>query len=305
MAALIECVPNFSEGRRPDVIESIVNTIGDVPGVLLLDVSSDSDHNRTVVTFAGVPSVVSQAAFLAVEAASRLIDLNMHEGQHPRIGAADVLPFIPLRDSSLDECIQIARQVGKRVAEELELPVYFYEEAALKPERKNLAYVRRHPYEKLKTTILTDPDRIPDAGPTCLGSAGAVAIGVRFPLIAFNAFLDTDDVEVAKGIAKAIRQSSGGLQAVKALGLRVAGKAQVSINILDYRITSLYQVMQAIEYEATQLGVQVTHTELVGLIPQAALIQTALEALKLPSGTQSLILEKKLGSLSGNYREID
>lgn len=305
VAALIECVPNFSEGRRSEVIQAIVQSVADVMGVLLLDVSSDPDHNRTVITFAGTPDIVAEAAFQSVKTASQLIDLDDQIGQHPRIGATDVLPFVPLRDSSLAECVSVAHQVGQRIADEIDIPVYYYEAAALRPERKNLAYVRRHQYERLKETIGSDPDRTPDLGPHCLGPAGAVVIGARFPLIAFNAFLDTNDVKIAKAIAKAVRQSGGGLPAVKALGLLVHGKAQVSMNIIDYRVTSLFQVVEAVEYQAGLLGTSVTHTELVGLVPQAALIQSAVNALKLPRATEAFTIEKKLGSVTGNYREID
>jgi glutamate formiminotransferase len=301
--SLIECVPNFSEGRRAEVINAIVDAICSAP-VHLLDVSSDPDHNRSVVTFAGAPEAVYDAAFQGIERAAQLIDLDEHQGVHPRIGAVDVVPFVPLRDISLRECALMAQRLGRQVAEELELPVYLYEAAALRPERSNLAVVRKDAYEALRSSILTDPDRAPDFGPLRLGKAGAVAIGAREPLIAFNAYLSTDDVHIAQHIAQKVRASSGGLPYLKALGLLVNGQAQVSMNVVDYRKTSLFTILEAVRSEARQQGVVVTHTELVGLIPQAALINAALAYLQLPLSTSELMLEKRLGALTGDYREV-
>ncbi len=302
---LVECIPNFSEGRRAEVIESVVKSIADVEGVYVLDCSSDPDHNRTVVTFAGVPEVVTEAAFQGIKTAAALIDLDLHNGVHPRIGAADVVPFVPLRDVTLRECVMLAQALGQRVANELNIPVYLYEKAALRPERANLAVVRRDAYEKLKTTIQTDPDRAPDYGLPVLGRAGAVAIGARAPLIAFNAYLDTSDVEIAKKIARTVRELGGGLPYLKALGLLVGGRAQVSMNVIDYRKTSLFAIMEALRAAAAQQDAAITHTELVGLIPQAALMDTALSYLQLPVTTHDLTLEKQLGLRTGDYREID
>lgn len=290
---LIECVPNFSEGRRSEVIEAIVSAITSVP-IYHLDTSSDPDHNRTVVTFAGEPDQVLEAAFRGVAAAAERIDLTKHDGVHPRIGAADVVPLIPLRGISLEACADLARQLGKRIADLLGLPVYLYEAAAQRPERANLAYVRRDPYERLVTTIQLDPDRAPDYGPAWLGSAGAVAIGARKPLIAFNAYLDTQDVTIAQEIARQIRQSGGGLPYLKALGLLVGGHAQVSMNVIDFTQTSLFSVMEALRHAAAQHGVQITHTEIVGLVPQNALLETALRYLQLPLEARSLVLEERL-----------
>jgi glutamate formiminotransferase len=201
-------------------------------------------------------------------------------------------------------CIQLARALGERVGRELGLPVYLYEHAASRPERRNLADVRRHPYEVLKETIQSDPARRPDYGPAHLGPAGAVAVGAREPLIAFNAYLDTDDVSIAKAIARQVRQSSGGLPAVKALGLLVAGRAQVSMNIVDYRQTSLHTVMAAVRESAVAYGAAVTHTELVGLTPRAALLDAALECLQLPAAARALILENRLGAFTNNFQDI-
>lgn len=301
--ALVECVPNFSEGRRKDVIEGIVAAIQTAP-ISLLDVSSDPDHNRTVVTFIGELEAVYQGAFQGIEAAAKLIDLNQHQGVHPRIGAVDVVPFIPLRDISLEACAELARTLGKAVGEKLKIPVYLYEAAALRPERTNLAYVRRDPYEKLCSTIHSDPDRTPDFGPSVLGTAGAVAIGARAPLIAFNAYLDTSDVEIARLIASAVRESGGGLPYLKAIGLLVNGQAQVSMNVIDYRQTSLYTILEAVRAEAAKHGAIVTHMELVGLIPQAALFDAALQYLQLPPSTRHQILEYRVGAENGDYREI-
>jgi glutamate formiminotransferase len=296
-------VPNFSEGRRPEVIEAIVEAIRSAP-VHLLDVNSDVDHHRTVVTFFGEPDAVSEAAFRGMQRAVQLIDLDQHEGVHPRIGATDVVPFIPLREISLAECAALARSLGRRVADELEIPVYLYEAAARRPERTNLAYVRRHPYEQLKTTIISDPDRQPDFGWPVLGKAGATAIGARGPLIAFNAFLNSSDVTIAQQIASKVRESGGGLPYLKALGLLVNGQAQVSMNVIDFRHTSLPVILETVRQEAHQLGVEITHTELVGLIPQAALFDAALAYLQLPPSTRQMILETRIGEAVGDYRQL-
>ncbi|PJF27879.1 MAG: glutamate formimidoyltransferase [Phototrophicales bacterium] len=302
-SALIECVPNFSEGRRTDVITQITAAARTLP-VHVLDVSSDADHNRTVVTIAGSPEVVMNAAFAMCAAAASMIDLDIHHGVHPRIGATDVIPFVPLRGITLETCVELARQLGRRIADELGLPVYLYEAAALRPERRNLAAIRRGGYEALKTAIESDPDRAPDYGVPKLGRAGAVAVGARMPLIAFNAYLNTDDVQVARLIAETIRESGGGLKHVKALGLLVGGRAQVSMNLTDYRQTGLFAVMQAVIHQAAQHGAVVERTELVGLIPQEALINYAVDALGLPAHARLLTLERRLGEAMGDYRPI-
>src|SRR5581483_5023191 len=212
---LVECIPNFSEARRPEVIDQIVAAITSVEGARLLDRSSDLDHNRTVITYAGPPEAVEEAAFRAIKRASELIDLNHHTGEHPRIGATDVCPFVPISGVTMEDCVAIAKRLGERVGRELQIPVYLYEYAAQSPERTNLENIRKGQYEGLKSEIETNPNRKPDFGPAKLGSAGATVIGARNPLIAFNVYLTTDDVGIAKKIAKAVRQSSGGMRYVK------------------------------------------------------------------------------------------
>lgn len=300
--ALVECVPNFSEGRREDVIAALSAAVQSV-SVALLDVSSDSDHNRTVITFAGEPEQVAEAMFRAARVSVEMIDLEAHEGVHPRMGAVDVIPFVPLRDISLAQCAELARAFGSRIGNELHIPVYLYEAAALRPERMNLADVRRGGYELLKTTIGT-PERSPDFGPSQVGRAGAVAVGARGPLIAFNAYLNTDDVRIAEQIALAIRESGGGLRKLKALGLLVGGRAQVSMNVIDFRETSLFAIMQALKAEAARHSVSVTETELVGLIPQAALVDYAISALRLPKAVAGQLLEQRLGEATGDFRPV-
>lgn len=253
------------------VVDAITSAIEAVPNVRLLHRTSDVDHNRSVITFAGTPPAVVEAAFQSIKVASEKIDLEQQRGVHPRLGAADVVPFVPLRDISMPECVQWARQLGQRVGADLQLPVYLYEAAATRPERVNLAHVRRGEYEKLKQMIHT-PERQPDFGPAKVGKAGAVIMGARQLLIAFNVYLAKNDVETAKSIAQHIRESSGGLPGIKALGLFANGRAQISTNITDFRRTSIFQVMRAIRDFATQYDNGVAFSELIGLIPQAALI---------------------------------
>jgi glutamate formiminotransferase/formiminotetrahydrofolate cyclodeaminase len=293
MDQLVECVPNFSEGRRPEIIERILSAIREVPGVQLLDVQSDADHNRTVVTMVGPPEVVEEGAFCAIARAAELIDMEAHEGEHPRIGATDVVPFIPVRGVSMETCVELARRLGRRVGEELELPVYLYEAAALRPDRTNLAEIRRGEYEILKAEIGSLPERAPDFGPARMGRAGATVIGARPFLIAFNVYLATDDVAVAKRVARAVRHSSGGLRYVKALGLLVEGQAQVSMNLVDFTRTPIPRVVELIRREAAQHGVMVSHSELVGLAPQQALLDTAAWYLQLDLDPQQ-VLENRL-----------
>ena len=294
MTTLIECIPNFSEARRPEIIDQIVAAITSVEGANLLDRSSDLDHNRTVITIAGSPFAVEEAAFRAIRTAAELIDLNNHQGEHPRIGATDVVPFVPLSDSSMEECVAIAKRLGQRVGSELNIPVYLYEAAATRPERTNLENIRKGQYEGLKAEIETNPDRAPDFGPAKLGSAGATVIGARNPLIAFNVYLTTSDVDIAKKIAKAIRHSSGGLRFVKGLGLLVEGRAQVSMNLTNFRETAIARVVETIRREAQRYGVGIHHSELVGLIPQEALVDTAVWYTQLDQFDKSQILESRL-----------
>lgn len=291
---LIECIPNFSEARRPDVIDQIAAAIQTVPDVKLLDRSSDFDHNRTVLTFAGSPTGVEEAAFRAIKTAAELIDLDHHAGEHPRIGATDVVPFVPLSNATMDDCIEIAKRLSQRVGSELRIPVYLYEAAATKPERTNLENIRKGQYETLKTEIETNENRKPDFGPSKLPKAGATVIGARNPLIAFNVYLTTDDVDIAKKIAKAARHSSGGLRYVKGLGLLVDGRAQVSMNLTNFRETPIARVVEFIRREAERYGVGIHHSELVGLIPQEALIDTAVWYTQLDGFDKQQILESRL-----------
>lgn len=294
---LVECIPNFSEGRRIAVINAIAEAIVSIPGVILLDRSSDSDHNRSVMTFVGSPDAVCEAAFYAIAKAAELINLEEHQGQHPRIGATDVVPFVPLRNITIDECVELARALGERVGQELNIPVYLYEAAATHTDRTNLENIRRGNYEGLKSAIQSDPARLPDFGPAQLGPAGATVIGARVPLIAYNVYLTTDDVEIARKIASAVRQSSGGLRFVKALGLLVGGRAQVSMNLTDFTQTPIALVVEMIRREAARYGTAIHHSELVGMIPQMALIDAARWYLQLDQFSPDQILEIRLNDV--------
>ncbi len=297
---LIECIPNFSEARRPEVIDQIVAAIESVSEVRLLDRSSDLDHNRTVLTFVGPLFPVEEAAFRAIRAASELIDMDNHTGEHPRVGAADVVPFVPLSGASMDDCIALAKRLGERVGNELGIPVYLYEAAATRPERVNLENIRKGQYEGLKVEIESNPERQPDYGPAKLGKAGATVIGARNPLIAFNVYLTTDDVDIAKKIAKAIRHSSGGLRYVKSLGLLVEGRAQVSINFTNFHETPLARVIETIRREAQRYGVAIHHSELIGLIPQEALVDAVVWYIQLDAFDKNQILESRLFDTSAS-----
>ncbi len=295
---LVECIPNFSEARRPEVIESILQAITSVPQVSVLDRHSDLDHNRTVITMIGPPQAIEEAAFRAIEQAARLIDLNHHTGEHPRIGATDVVPFVPIRDITMQECVEMARRLGQRVGETLHIPVYLYEEAATSPSRKNLEDIRRGEYEALKEEIATHPDRKPDYGPSAIGPAGATVIGARQPLIAFNVYLTTGDVAIANKIARAVRFSNGGLRFVKAMGVLVEGRAQVSMNLTNFRQTPVYRVVEMIRREAERYGVGIHHSELVGLIPQEALIDSAVWYLQLDQFEPEQVLEHRMAQIA-------
>jgi glutamate formiminotransferase len=297
MSKIVECVPNFSEGRRIDVIDSIVSEVKSVEGVRLLDYEYDGDHNRSVVTFVGEPQKVKEAAFKAISKAAELIDMNKHEGEHPRIGASDVVPFIPISEVTMDDCVDLARELGKEVADKLKIPVFLYEAAATKPERKNLANIRKGQYEGLKEDIKKDPERKPDFGPDELHpTAGATVIGARMPLVAYNVNLGTDDVEIAKKIAKAIRYKDGGLRFVKALGFEIKerGIVQVSMNLTNYEKTPVFRVFEMIKAEAERYGVPVIGSEVIGLIPVNALIDSADYYLKIENFKKEQILENKL-----------
>ncbi len=292
--ALVECIPNFSDARRPEVIDQIVSAIQSVGGVSVLDRHSDMDHNRTVLTLVGDPAAVEEAAYQSIKTAAALINLDEHTGAHPRIGATDVVPFVPISGITMSECVEMARRLAKKVATDLNIPVYLYEEAATKPERQNLENIRKGQYEGLKTEILTNLDRQPDFGPAKLGTAGATVIGARAPLIAFNVYLTSTDVSLAQKIAKAMRMSSGGFKFVKAMGVLVEGRAQVSMNLTNFRQTPLARVVEAIRREALRYGVGVHHSELVGLIPQDALIDASVWYTQLDDFKAEQILENRL-----------
>ena len=297
--ALLEAVPNFSEGRRPHIINELATAI-QVPGVRLLHCTSDWDHNRTVLTIAGPPEAVLQGLFKAIGVAAARIDLGRQRGVHPRLGAADVVPLVPIRNISLAECVALARDLGRQIGDELGLPVYLYEAAATKPERRNLANIRRGEYEALVQEI-QQPERLPDFGPAKVGPAGAVTVGARPFLIAFNVFLHTANVTVAKAIAGKIRESSGGLPAVKALGLLVDGQAQVSMNLVDFLTTPPHVVVEAIRQEAARLDTEIDRSELIGLIPQDAVLAAAAQALLLPHLTAARIVEVVLDQRPDPY----
>ena len=291
---IVECIPNFSEGRRIEVVDAIQQAIASVAGVHVLDRHVDADHNRSVITFAGHPEGVLEAAYAGIARAAELIDLDQHQGEHPRIGATDVVPFVPIQGVTMDECVELARRLGERVGETLAIPVYLYEFAATRADRVNLADIRKGEYEALKQSIVDDPKRRPDYGPAKLGPAGAVVIGARVPLIAYNVYLSTDDVSIADAIARSIRHSSGGLRFVKALGMLVDGRAQVSMNLTDYTRTPIARVIELIRSEAGRHGTAIHHSELVGLIPQAGLIDAARWYLQLDQFEPDQVLETRL-----------
>ncbi len=293
---LVECVPNFSEGRRKEVIDAILDEIKSVEGVKLLDMEMDADHNRSVVTFIGEPEAVKEAAFRAAEKAAELIDMDQHKGEHPRMGATDVIPFIPISDVKMEECVEIAREVGERIGNELDIPVYLYEEAATRPDRTNLAEVRRGEYEGLKEEIGKNPAKKPDFGPEKMGKAGATAVGARMPLVAFNVYLGTENIKIAKAIAKAVRHSSGGLRFVKAMGFEIKerGLVQVSMNLTNYKKTPVHRVFEMIKSEASRFGVNVVEGEIVGLVPEDALLDAAKFYLRLNSFKKMQVLERKM-----------
>lgn len=293
---IVECIPNFSEARRNEVMEQIMDAVRAVKGVQLLDRHSDIDHNRTVLTFVGEPTAVEEAAFAGIAKAAELIDLNHHQGQHPRIGATDVVPFVPISGVTMVECVEMAHRLGKRVAEELGIPVYFYEEAALRPERKNLEDIRRGEYEGLKELIGTDPAREPDLGPKELGPAGATVIGAREALIAYNIYLNTSDVSIAEKIARRVRYSSGGFRFVKAIGLLVEGMAQVSMNLTNFHRTPIALVTETVRREAERYGTSIHHSEIVGLVPNQALVNAARWYLQLDSFDPEQLLDNRLFS---------
>jgi glutamate formiminotransferase/formiminotetrahydrofolate cyclodeaminase len=299
---LIECVPNFSEGRRPEVVAAIRDAIAGVAGAYVLDASSDASHNRSVITFVAPIDVVVDAAFAGIREAHKHIDLRTHSGEHPRMGATDVVPFIPLEGATMDDCIALARQLGERVGRELQIPVFLYERAATRPDRENLADVRRGEFEGIRDDIGKTPQRTPDFGPAAVHpSAGAVAIGARPFLVAYNVYLGpASNMPVAKDVAKAVRGSSGGLRNVKAMGFEVDGQAQVSMNLVDTAKTPLHRVFDVVKMEAEAHGVSPTWSEIVGLVPERALYEAAARHIQLRNFTPDVVLERKVrAAISG------
>ncbi|HZF41401.1 MAG TPA: glutamate formimidoyltransferase [Blastocatellia bacterium] len=297
MKKIVECIPNFSEGHDSEKLELIVKTITAIPRVAVLDHSMDADHNRAVITFAGEPEAVVEAAVRAAAVAIELINLNTHAGEHPRLGALDVLPFVPIKGVTMEECVEIARSAGERIANELNIPVYLYEKAATRRDRIDLANVRRGEFEALRNSIESDPNRKPDFGfrrvhPT----AGAMAVGARAPLIAFNVNLATDDLAVAEKVARAVRASDGGLFNVKALGLELKSRSQtqVSMNLTDYEETPIFRAFEMVKREAARYGATVAGSEIVGLVPQAALNACSEFYLQIENFSNDLILERRL-----------
>jgi len=293
---LVECVPNFSEGRRSEIVAAIRDAIAAVEGVAILDSSSDLSHNRTVITFVVRVEQAVDAALAGIRKARELIDLNQHAGEHPRMGAADVVPFIPLEGTTMEDCIVLARSLGDRVGRELQIPVFLYERAATRPDRENLADVRRGEFEGLRAQIGQDPARVPDFGPNRIHpTAGAVAIGARPFLVAYNVYLGSaTNLQVAKDVAKAVRHSTGGLRYVKALGLEVDGQAQVSMNLVDTEKTPLYRAFEMVELEAAAQGVSPTWSEIVGLVPERALLETAARHVRLRNFSPDMVLERRV-----------
>ena len=300
MPGLIECVPNFSEGRREEVVDEIVRAIGQIEGVTVLDHSRDETHKRSVVTFAGSAEPVVRAATAGVGRALELIDMEKHSGAHPRIGAVDVIPFVPLGGTRIEECVDLARRFGEQIAMRFEIPVYLYGEAALRPERRRLADVRRGQYEAIRDEIGTLPARAPDYGPARTHTrGGAVAVGARKPLIAFNINLRTDELAVAIRIASAIRESSGGMPAVQAMGVLLENPgmppmAQVSTNLVDWERTGISAVVREVGRLAREAGTDIDHCELIGLAPTGALLEVAADTLGLADFSADQALELRL-----------
>src|SRR6266571_2124506 len=297
MSTLVECVPNFSEGRDRSRVDGIVEAMK-LPGVYLLDREMDADHNRCVITLVGDREAIAEAAIRGVGKAAELIDLTQHQGAHPRLGAADVVPFIPIEGVTLEDCVAMARRVGEEIWRRFKVPVYLYEAAATTPERQNLENIRRGQFEGVRQEITTDPARKPDFGVAQLHpTAGATVVGARKFLIAYNVFLETPDVEIAKKVAKAVRFSSGGLRYVKGMGVSCRGLAQVSMNLTDFEQTPIARVFEFVKREAARYGVAPVSSEIVGLIPKKALEDAAEWFLQVENFDSSLILENRLAAV--------
>jgi glutamate formiminotransferase len=293
---IIECVPNFSEGARKDVIDDIVSAVSEAKGAQVLDISSDADHNRSVLTMVGDEQGLKDAILILFEKAIEHIDLTKHKGEHPRMGAVDVVPFVPIKGVTMDDCIALSKEIGALVANKFDIPVYLYEESASSPERESLPKIRKGQFEGFFEKI-KQPEWKPDFGPQEVHpTAGVVAIGARMFLIAYNVYLSTDNVEIADKIAKAIRHISGGLRYVKALGMMIEERklTQVSINLVDYQKTPIYRVFELIRAEARRYGVHIVDSEIVGMVPSEALIDTAQYYLQLAGFSSSQVLENKL-----------
>jgi glutamate formiminotransferase / formiminotetrahydrofolate cyclodeaminase len=304
MPSLVECVPNFSEGRDASKLDAIVDAMK-LERVFLLDREMDRDHNRSVITLAGEPEAVVEAAIRGVGKAAELIDLNQHQGAHPRLGAADVVPFIPIEGLSLEDCVLLARHAGEQIWNRYQIPVYLYEAAANVPERQNLENIRRGQFEGIRDEIRTDPARRPDFGePRLHPTAGACVVGARKPLIAYNIFLSTPEVSVAKKVAKAVRFSSGGLRFVKAAGFLVRGQAQVSMNLTDFGQTPIHRVFELVASEAARYGVSILSSEIVGLVPKKALEQASEWYLRVENFDSSMILENRLTAIMGGKMAV-
>jgi glutamate formiminotransferase / formiminotetrahydrofolate cyclodeaminase len=299
MSTLVECVPNFSEGRDKSKVEAIIDAMK-MPGVYLLDREMDSDHNRSVITLAGEREGIQEAAIRGVGKAAELIDLNVHTGAHPRMGSTDVVPFIPIDGVTIEDCVAMARHVGEEIWKRYRIPVYLYESAARIPERQGLENIRRGQFEGIRAEIATNPARCPDIGEPCVHpTAGATVVGARKFLIAYNVFLNTPDVEIAKKVAKAVRFSSGGMRFVKGAGFLVRGLAQVSMNLTDFEQTPIQRVFEMVKREAARYGVMPLSSEIVGLIPKKALEQAAEWFLQVENFDSSLILENRLMAVMG------
>lgn len=296
MSKLIECVPNFSEGRRPEVIEAIIGSVSCLPGVVVLDFSSDHDHNRTVLTLAGSPEGLKGAILALYEAALKHIDLRAHHGEHPRMGAVDVVPFIPIRNATMEDCVELSREIAALVSEKFGVPIFLYAEAATDPGRKVLANIRKGEFEGMAEKMQGVAWK-PDFGPASPHpSAGVTAFGARFFLIAYNVQLDTPDLKVAQAISRAVRGSSGGLMNIQAMGVHLADRnlAQVSMNLLNYEKTPIHRIHELVKIEAARYGARVVGSEIVGLIPQAALLDAAAYYLQVENWSPSLVLENSM-----------
>jgi glutamate formiminotransferase len=302
MNRVIECVPNFSEGRDLAKVDGLVEAMSGVPGAWILDRTSDADHNRSVITLAGNPEAVAEAVIRGAGKAAELIDMTHQTGVHPRIGATDVIPFVPLEGVSVEQCVAIARHVGQELWDRYRIPVYFYESAATRPERVKLENVRKGQFEGLRQDALHDPDRSPDIGePRLHPTAGASAIGVRRLLIAYNIYLNTPDVSVAREIARTIRSSSGGLSHIKAIGVEIKarGLTQVTVNLTNFEVTPLHQVFNTVVREAKRRGCSVIGSEIIGLVPREAIELSAEYELQLENFTPAQVLENRLASVAG------